>query len=82
MRTATSSLTIDPLPKGTPFTAYHAIEIEWQGEAGKRYQVQSRLETEAAWANQGDPVVATGEKTSLFERTSAVTKFYRIVLLE
>jgi hypothetical protein len=82
VRTASSSLTIQPLPKAIPFTAYHAIEVEWQGDPGKRYQVQSRLETDSAWTNLGDSFIASGEKTSLFERTSAVTKFYRIVLLE
>jgi hypothetical protein len=82
VRLASSSITIEPLPKALNFTAYHAIEIEWAGQAGKTYQLQSRLETEANWTDQGSPLVGTGTTTSLFERTSNVTKFYRIVIVE
>lgn len=82
VRVARSTLTIDPLPRGLHFNAYHAIEIEWEGEPGKLYQLQSRLETESQWTNQGDPIVGTGEKARLFERTTNGTKFYRIILAQ
>jgi hypothetical protein len=81
VRTATSSIIVDPLPTGVPLITYHAIEIQWQGEPGKLYKVQSRLETESEWIDQGDPVVGTGQVTSLFERTSSDTKFYRVILV-
>jgi Bacterial Ig domain len=82
VRTAHSTLTIDPLPKGLHFDAYHAIELEWQGDPGQLYQLQSRLETESQWTNQGDPVEGTGQKASFFERASSLTKFYRIILVQ
>jgi hypothetical protein len=79
VRTAMGSIRIDPLPSSLPFNAYHAIEIEWQGEPGKLYQLQSRLTAESEWVNEGEPFFGTGEKSSRFERTSNTTKFYRIV---
>jgi hypothetical protein len=67
-----------PLPE---LSANHAIEVGWQSEAGKSYQLQSRLGTEATWTNDGEPVAGTGHQMSLFERATSPTKFYRIVPL-
>ena len=44
VRVAEGTITIQPIPEALPFSAYHAIEINWQGEPGQRYQVQSRLQ--------------------------------------
>lgn len=82
VRIVPGSLTIQPLPEALQFTAHHAIEIEWKGEVGKMYQVQSRLESETDWKDLGEPFRGTGEATSLFERTDGGAKFYRIISLQ
>jgi hypothetical protein len=79
IRMAQGTISIVVLPQGLSFNAYHAIEIEWQGQVGHLYQLQSRLETQSDWSNQGEPMLGTGADTSFFERSSNVTKFYRIV---
>jgi hypothetical protein len=59
--------------------AYRAIEVEWESELGKLYRVQSRLETAAEWVDQGEPIVGTGQRMSVFERANNGNKFYRVV---
>jgi hypothetical protein len=82
-RTSSSTISIDPIPgDGTAsLQSYRAVEIEWQSDAGKVYQLQSRLETETEWTNQGAPVPGTGKRMSVFERASSANKFYRIIQL-
>lgn len=82
IRTASNFITIEPKPRGIEFGAFRAIEIEWRGEPGKRYQLQSRRENESDWINQGPPIIGTGEKSSLFERADSFTKFYRVLLID
>lgn len=82
VQTASSTIRIDPVPRGAFFSAYHAIEVEWVSEAGQLYQVQSRLETGTPWVNEGPLVVGTGEKMSLFERAATTTKFYRVIAVD
>jgi hypothetical protein len=82
IRIVTGAIRIVPVPEALSFSAYHAIELQWQGEPGKIYQMQSRLDTDALWTNQGSPFLGTGETQSFFERTTNATKFYRIILLK
>lgn len=82
LRIAEGTIRIQPVPEALPFSAFHAIEIEWQGQPGQRYQVQSRLQTGTEWINEGESFIATGEKKSLFQRADAETKFYRIILVQ
>ncbi len=81
VRVAQSTITIQPLPIAPPSTAYHAIEVEWQTEAGKSYQVQFRLENGGEWTDRGGPIPGNGEKMSIFERASDPAKFYRVILV-
>lgn len=82
VRVAQSTITIQPLPIAPPSTAYHAIEVEWQTEIGKSYQVQFRLENGAEWIDRGLPIPGNGEKMSIFERASNPAKFYRVILVQ
>jgi len=82
IRTATGTITVKTLPEAPDFNAFHAIEVEWQSEAGKSYQVQTRLEDEVDWVNSGAPILGTGDKMSIFERTALVTKFYRVITVQ
>jgi hypothetical protein len=81
VRLAVGALRIAPTPEALPLNAYHAVEIVWQGEPGRLYQVQSRLETASVWLDEGDPILGTGEERSLFQRTSNPAKYYRVILL-
>jgi hypothetical protein len=81
-RTASSYITIAPIPTLLPFNAYHAIELEWQGDPGKRYQIQSRAPDDFQWTNEGDPILGTGQNESLFQRASNSTRFYRIIAVD
>jgi hypothetical protein len=82
VRITAGTITIVPIPVPLPFSAYHAIEIEWQGDPGVLYQLQSREDTSSDWVNQGNPFLGTGQKQSVFERTTNPNKFYRIILLQ
>lgn len=82
VRAVRGAFVMDPNPSALQFRAYPAIELEWQGLAGRRYQVQSRRQNELEWTDEGEPFVGTGEKTSLFQRANGEVKFYRIVLLD
>jgi hypothetical protein len=79
VRTATSAITVQPIPRSAQFTAFHAIEIHWQSVTDQLYQVQYRLEAGAPWTNEGPPIVGTGERMSLFQRASDVTRLYRVI---
>ena len=82
VRVVEGLIRIEPLPAATQFVAHHAIELEWHGELGHPYQLQYRLETGSEWVNQGEPILGTGAKTSLFERIAVPAKFYRIISLK
>lgn len=82
VRVTMGTITIQPNPLPLQFQAHPAIEIEWLGEPGKLYQVQSRENNEAEWTDEGAPFAGTGEKTSRFERAGSDVKFYRIILIE
>ena len=80
VRIVEGAITIQPIPVAPPSSAHRAVEIEWDSEAGKVYQVQFRLGTGSDWTDYGEPVVGTGEKMSIFERASTANKFYRVIL--
>ena len=62
-----------------------AVEIGWNSEAGKQYQVQWADEVDSAfWYDLGEPLEGTGEMMSVFDsvRASGPQKFYRIKVLD
>ena len=80
---ASSTITIEPEIDGLPeLFSYHAIELQWQTEGGKKYQLQARLGSDGEWLNTGNVISGTGEKVSIFERAGELTKFYRLLLVE
>jgi uncharacterized delta-60 repeat protein len=62
-----------------------AVEIGWNSEAGKHYQVQWADEVDSAfWYDLGEPVEGTGQKMYVFDsvRASGPQKFYRVKVLD
>jgi uncharacterized protein (TIGR02597 family) len=76
-RSVSISTAIVPIRRMTP--AAGGMQIEWTGEAGATYQIQTCPTGEAAWTNLGEPVAGSGESFSSFCQPSG-QGFLRIVM--
>jgi hypothetical protein len=78
---AWQDVTLQGYMSGTEAEIYTAVELTWETEAGKSYQVLYRTNLESqTWLPLGDPVPGTGNPVSVFDSTRTnATKFYKIV---
>jgi sugar lactone lactonase YvrE len=79
-----SFLTFGPAPL-TVSVRVSQVEVSWEGQAGKNYQVQySSVSTPGVWTNLGDLVEGINGVQSVFDTVApgAANRIYRAVALE
>ena len=86
-RTYLARVAGDPAPpSGVPLTSeiWTAVEIGWNSETNRLYQVQWSSEAEpAVWHNLGTAVPGNGEATSVFDsRRVSPRRFYRVLKMD
>ena len=78
-RSAARSISVPAVPISRMTPSAGGIQIEWTGEAGGTYQIQTRPTGDAAWTDLGGPVTGSGESFSSLCKPSG-QGFLRIVM--